>query len=728
MKNWKKLFELGFILLFVGLIFKPFFFDGKLPIPADTIVGMYNPWHDVFLKVLFKNFLITDPVRQQFPWRQLSIELLKNKTLPLWNPYTFSGTPLLANVQSAAFYPLNIIYWFTNFSTGWSVQVILQVVFGGLFMALLLKFYKLHPYAVTLGVLAWISSGFFVAWLEWNTVIQVVLWLPLILLCIEKIFLIKYRWILVMVLALVCSLLAGHLQTSFYVLTTATLYLLYKTWETKNLRLGGLGMVGLILSLVITLPFWLPVFQFVFLSARNIDLAQWQRSDWFLPWQNLAQLIAPDFFGNPATLNYFGIWNYGEFVSYVGLIPLFFAIFAMFAKNRQTLFYFGLVVLALVFALPTPLAKIPFVLNIPFLSTAQPSRLISLIDFSLAVLAAFGLDQFLKAPDKKRVIVSTGLVGIAVLILWMAAYAGRLDVSLRNLVFPSLIFFLTASLLLVVAWKNKFKNLIVGALLIVALIDSTRFVTKFESFSSPEYLFPQTQLISYLQKNTQDGVYRIATGNDQIMPPNFNIPYKLQTISGYDPLYLKNYGELIYAMQNKTWAIPSNLGFNRILIPNDYTNKLFDLLGVKYFLTNEEIKNPQYQKVLNEGITNVYLNKNVVPRTFFVKKIVSFHTKTEILEFMLSGNFIAGQNAVVEDYKNNIFSTVGNSQIEKYSENEVIIRTENLSDGFLVLTDAYYPTWQAEIDGVKTRIYLTDYAFRGINIPAGQHVVRFFIR
>ena len=117
MRNLRRVFlnKLHFFILLglITLFFYPFIFFGKVPIPVDTIVGMYHPWRDVVWNNLtsgvpFKNYLITDPVRQQYDWRKLAIEQFKKGQFPLWNPYSFSGTPLLANFQTAAFYPFNI--------------------------------------------------------------------------------------------------------------------------------------------------------------------------------------------------------------------------------------------------------------------------------------------------------------------------------------------------------------------------------------------------------------------------------------------------------------------------------------------------------------------------------------------------------------------------------------------------------------------------------------------
>ena len=82
----------GFILITI-IFFWQFFLKGLVPIPADTIVGLYYPYRDIYSEtnpngIPFKNFLITDPVRQQYPWRSLSIDSLKNSSIPTWNSYS----------------------------------------------------------------------------------------------------------------------------------------------------------------------------------------------------------------------------------------------------------------------------------------------------------------------------------------------------------------------------------------------------------------------------------------------------------------------------------------------------------------------------------------------------------------------------------------------------------------------------------------------------------------
>jgi hypothetical protein len=62
------------------------------------------------------------------------------------------------------------------------------------------------------------------------------------------------------------------------------------------------------------------------------------------------------------------------------------------------------------------------------------------------------------------------------------------------------------------------------------------------------------------------------------------------------------------------------------------------------------------------------------------------------------------------------------------SDSKLEVLTEAKSASFLVLSDANYPGWRASVDGREAHIFQTDYALRGVFVPAGSHTVRFEFR
>lgn len=742
--------KIGFILvilLVTAVFFWPFLLKGLLPIPSDTIVGLYNPFRDFYSNLYphgipFKNFLLTDPVRQQYPWKELSMSILQKFQLPLWNPYSLTGTPLLANFQSSPFYILNLLFLFLPFKYGWSLLIFFQSFLSGLFLYLYLKNLKLSVGASLFGAITFSFCGFSIAWMEWGTIVNTLLWLPLILYTTDKIFAnpqksLKNKFLLAIVIAilLVFSFFAGHVQTFFYLFIFFFAYFLSRYLYKPNKKALLMFPVIIILFLIVAFIQWFPTLQFTFLSARGID-QNWQIAGWFIPWQNLIQFVVPDFFGNPATMNYWGVWNYGEFIGYVGIIPFMFAIFCLFyRKDRKTLFFGTAFFLSLIFSLPTFLAKIPYILNIPILASFQPTRLLAIADFSLAVLASLGIDYFYK--EKKNIFYPAVFVGLFLALLWLVILNGSfilknilmsdLLVSKSNLYFPTVIFIVSLFLLFISIFRKNEKVFYI-AILLVLIIDLFRFGWKFTPFTSQQYLFPGTKTINFLKDQKEP--FRIMATDSSIFPPNFSVMYRLQSIDGYDPLYILRYGELAASMGRNAPDIQPPFGFNRIITLENYQSSLVDLLNVKYMLTFDNVNDPAFKKVFEEGKTKVYENENVLPRTFFIGKTIFAKDKQMAINLLFDKEFPLKFRAVVENDGNgdNLSAvwSVGKTNIISYEENKVLIDTDNQGEGFLVLTDSFYPTWHAKIDGKETKIYRTDYNFRGIIVPSGKHNIEFY--
>src|SRR5690349_18216233 len=96
-----------------------------LLILAITLVVVF---HRLFLGEVFFWGL---PSLQFYPWREYAFDLLRNGQIPLWNPYNGAGAPLIANYQSALFYPINWLGFFLPLGLTMSVTAVLHLFIAG---------------------------------------------------------------------------------------------------------------------------------------------------------------------------------------------------------------------------------------------------------------------------------------------------------------------------------------------------------------------------------------------------------------------------------------------------------------------------------------------------------------------------------------------------------------------------------------------------------------------
>jgi hypothetical protein len=754
MKISKKLLQYKYIFLHTVLcllFFYPLFIFGKIPIPADTIVGMYHPWRDVVWDGLtagvpFKNSLITDPVRQQYVWRLIALSQVLKGQMPTWNPYSFSGTPLLANFQTALFYPLNILFFLVpvDFSYLWGSLVFLQPLLAGIFLYLYLKHLKLNDFASFIGSFSYAFCGFSIMWMEWNTILHTVLWVPLIFLLIDTLIeKLSIKRILLLIFALCSSIFAGHLQILFYSMLLCNVYLFLRIVQKvirykKDLPYHYIKkfipflLVGLTV-LFITSVSWVPTFQFIQNSAREFDQGSFMKEGWFIPWQNLVQYIAPDYFGNPVTNNYWGIWNYAEFCGYIGIVPLIFVLYALFfRKDKKTLFFALIATAGLLFSLPTPLAQWIYVYKIPFLSTSQPTRLLSIISLAFCIIAALGIDIWQKEKYKLKIVLILLLLFLGFIVSGAVTQflkPENASIALKNLIFPTVIFVITTLSLLFILFikRKKDSNLIPYIIIVLVVVDLFRFGWKFLPFSKKEWLYPQTSL-THRMKIVDNDPYRIITLDRRIFPPNFSDAYLFQDVSGYDPLYINRYGQFVAAWQRgKPDITPA--AFNRIITPSDFESSFADLLGIKYILSYGPVESQKLQKIASEGQTYLYENTKTFPRVFFVETVQHAQKDTDEIGQMFQLNEKLRTTAVTQSditVEQIPLSEDEYSKITSYTENKMEIHTKTNGNRLLIITDPYYPTWKAQIDTVETRLYQVDFVFKGVLVPQGEHIITVF--
>jgi uncharacterized membrane protein YfhO len=58
----------------------------------------------------------------------------------------------------------------------------------------------------------------------------------------------------------------------------------------------------------------------------------------------------------------------------------------------------------------------------------------------------------------------------------------------------------------------------------------------------------------------------------------------------------------------------------------------------------------------------------------------------------------------------------------------MVVEVAAAADAFLIVSDLYYPGWQASVDGKPARILRANHVMRAVHVPAGEHRIEFAYR
>lgn len=766
----KKHFFWPALLIAITLLFfyKSLFF-GFLPFPGDLLVGQYEPYKSYSYLGFYPGAVPNkaqgpDVIKELLPWKNFASESLKKFQIPLWNPYNFSGNPILANFQSGVFYPINLIFLIFNLNSAWTAYIFLIPVLASLFTYLFLRRLKISPPAAVLGSIAYAFSLYMVVWIQYGNIGHTLLWLPAVLYLsnrlIEKI---SYKIFIALVVVAVVSILAGYIQGVFYIFAISILYFFLKSYLEKKLSYHKslIFLSALIFPVFLSLFQILPTLELFNNSTRGgygIDQVQKLLNPvWYL-----VTLFAPDFFGNPASRNFWFDGTYIERVSYFGLIPLIFAIFAVLVLFKKTdIKIFTIVFLStLLISTDLLITKFFYLIPIPVISTTVPTRILSLFAFSGSVLAAFGFDHFLSRKNKKELFLIAFFVFIILILLFIFTsfypkiaqapnLAAKLLVGRRNLILPIMtsllftgsIFYYLSNIKLLDKNKRMLTSLFIIA---ITSFELFYYFQKITPFSSPNFMYPETPVVKFLKE--KGGVDRFWGYGSAYIESNFQTYDKTFSPEGNDPLHIREYTELLSA--SRTGRVPKVLprpdanvapGFGKEdLTNNPFRQKVLNIAGVKYVLNKDETINGsfnpdyvtfpegKYKLVWQEGFWQAYENLKVTPRYFISNKYIVAENSNRALRTLFNNKFNEQDTLILyEDPKIKSGKLDSSAALVQYSPNKVVFKTSSNNDGLFYLSDNYYPGWRAYVDGLEAKIFVANYTFRAVVVPSGSHAVVF---
>ncbi len=301
------------------------------------------------------------PALQFVPWWVYAWDSLRQGALPLWNPLSGMGAPLLANYQTAFFYPPNwILLGFAAIggplkgaaavAWGYTFLAILHLAWAGLGMALLLRRLSFPWLGQIVGGLAFGLSGYVVARLGFFSMVWVAAWLPWVIYFADHVAClghpmeeeqVRFHLLPGLIVCVGMQLLAGHAQLAWYSLLLAGAWVTAGSLRARRpdlikrllLAWGSLA-VAVILAAGLAAIQLAPTFELLLLSQRATAFAEDAMMYSFWPWR-LITLFSPDFFGSPAQGNYWGYASYWEDHLYTGILPLLLALASLWLLLRD---------------------------------------------------------------------------------------------------------------------------------------------------------------------------------------------------------------------------------------------------------------------------------------------------------------------------------------------------------------------------------------------------------
>ena len=724
-----------------------------------------------------------DFTEQYFPLRAFSAQEWVQGRVPLWNPYLYGGQPALADIQSGALYPPHVLQalllgWggpLVGREVGFPLQALTWQMILHFSIAALGTYGFVHHLARQAGVslrrarfagliasLVFTYSGYLTGFpVQQITILQASAWLPWVLWglstgvsrqgarfknnseakvhfglrSIEAASLRSVAWA---ALAFALAILAGHPQTVLYIFYLSLAYALFLGWmrdqqsrQSSNLPIFQLSNLRcFISSLARPLSLWLitvllggmlaaaqilPTLEFISRSLRA-DLT-YQAVSAGLPLNELIAILYPGFFGGSP--EYVGVVS-------LGLIALALTLgwprpAGKLVEAASVIFWFAvmLVSLLLAFGGRTFLYALFYLTAPGFEAVRQQERIFLLYSFSAAVLAGHGawLVSGPLSPPLRRIYYLVGqrlrrvaAVALALTIVYIygaTTATARGDAVnlfvgvLRHHIFALLILagFLIWLTLRSRRWQRRpwAMALLAGWLAFNLFTINWRF-----NLAAPAEVpafFPDA-LVQFLQANLPTG--RVVSGGFLPGGNSAASVYNLSDLTGNTPLQLA--GVDTFMRQVPAW-------------------RMWQLMNVRYIVDQRDISNEGFKQVFAAGDLRVFEMGDPFPPAWFVWQTETITDDRAALARLADDSFDLRQQAIVAEALPEPLAEAAQSSVTvtRLSPTRLHAKIQATGRHLLVLSQIYYPGWQASLDGRAVQIRRVNGVQQGVLVPPGAH-------
>jgi len=359
-------------------------------------------------------WLVSDNLIQNFPLRVLVGVDLRHGHAPVWDPYLWSGSPLLSAFNAGAAYPATWLFSVLPGALAWVVNQALVEVVAAVGMVVLLRVLGRSWTASGLGAVAFAYGGFMAAQSVHVDVVEAAAWLPWAVAALDRL---ANRpegrsaapWVAMLGISIGMMGLSGAAEPVLDGAVVLAVYALWLLWRSPSRRLPLVLTVaaGVVLGLALAGAQLVPgaiaqaqsqraVHDYLYFTSGSMN-------------KSLSLLgLDPLLLGTSGLfpLHFFATYSLAEVSSYIGIMPVMGAVGLLARRHRRSsearrwrIWYaIGAIGLVLSWGSFTPFGHVLF--HLPLFNRQRLlNRNLLELDLALAVLFATWLDQMFLSPS-----------------------------------------------------------------------------------------------------------------------------------------------------------------------------------------------------------------------------------------------------------------------------------------------------------------------------------------
>jgi hypothetical protein len=690
-----------------------------------------------FPQVVFglETFFYRDFALFGFPLASYHRESFWHGEMPLWNPFNDCGLPFTAQWNTLTLYPLSIFYLL--FPVSWSLGMF---CLGHLFLAGMGMYFLAYRWTGSRLAAAIAGTAFAYNGLSWHALMwpnnsAALGWMPWVVLANERAWREGGRAILLAGLAGAMQMLAGApeiiLQTWFLlgVLWLSQLF----TREIPLPKMIGRAVASGLLVGALAAAQLLPFLDLLKYSQRDTTFSD---SAWSMPATGLGNYLVSLFHSMHAGRGvYVQHDQYWTSSYYVGIGVVVFALVAIWRNRSRRVWTLALLI---AFSLAMALGEHSwFYLGLKKIAPQigfmrYPIKFVVLATFALPLLAAHGLAWLRNCSAEQWLRERKLLAGLAVLLVVIISTLvyfatqhplvgddlnGVVKSGIRGVIFLGLVLgtllllravkrdqmqWILQSALVVVFWMDVFSHVPTLSPTVKRDVYETGLMRKYRNWES------QLQLGQSRAMQTHASLVRMYWGSVQepvqdvygrrlTMYDDVNLLDRVPKFDGFYSLYLREMDDIVQRIYVTTNDLPGLRDFLAISHVNPSTN------------TMEWEVRPTVSPLITGGQQAEFLESKKILDVLFDPAFDG--RKTVYLSPETRGLIHATNRAEIK---------IGPTQ---FGTSRVRFAVEAASPGMVVISQAWYHSWRAYVDGKEVRLWRANHAFQALEVPVGSHRV-----